>query len=159
MQQIFKKVNGCHYDVILATETNWTEDIKSEEAFGSRFNVFRSDRDLQLTVKESGGGVLIAVNATLPSELLPTDKHAEFEDVWVKVLMKNEKHLFVSAYFPPDMAKKASYEKFFKTAQLIIECLEPETKIHVYDDFNQNTIDFIQAVDKEYLLQPVSRRK
>lgn len=75
--------------------------------------------------------------------------------MWVKIKINEETHLFVSVYFPPDKAKKASYEKFFEIAKTKIESLEPETKIHIYGDFNQKKVDFIQDVDNEFLLQPV----
>lgn len=118
INEVRNKINGCLYDIILGTETNWSEDIKSEEVFGSKFNVFRSDRDLTLSEKKSGGGMIIPVNANLQAETIPSEKHAEFEDVWVKIMINDEIHLFVSVYFPPHTAKKASYEIFFKHCRI-----------------------------------------
>lgn len=155
INHINNRISGCSYSIILATETNWNEDIKSEEVFNSSFNVFRSDRDLSLSDKKSGGGVLVAVGVQHDSEQIITQKHAEFEDVWVKVLLKGEIHIFVSVYFPPHFAKKQSYEKFLRTVELVNDESHTNSKIHIYGDFNQNDADFIVNDDNESLLLPV----
>ena len=155
MNDIQHRVSGCAYSIILGTETNWNENIRSEEVFNNNFNVFRSDRDLLATDKKSGGGVLVAISVQHDAELISTPKHAEFDDVWVKVLLNDESHLFVSVYFPPHCAKKSSYENFLNTAEQVINNLEPDTKVHIYGDFNQNSADFMVHEDNESLLLPI----
>ena len=56
MIQIQNNILSASYSVIMANETRWDETVRSEEAFGSRYNVYRDDRDLQSSNKRSGGG-------------------------------------------------------------------------------------------------------
>ena len=159
INEIQNKISGCVYDIIVGTETSWSENIKSEEVFGSKYNVFRCDRDLSLTDKKSGGGVLVAVNASMQAEQISSATHEEFEDVWVKILINGEIHLFVSVYFPPHFAKKPSYETFFEIAESMFSSLPLQTKIHIYGDFNQKTIDFILCEDNDLLLPIVGENE
>lgn len=55
VNEIYRQVAASNFSVILGTETSWDESISSEEVFGSRFNVFRDDRDKAVSNKKSGG--------------------------------------------------------------------------------------------------------
>ena len=155
MNVIHKNVLSSTFSIILGTETSWNDSIKSEEIFGSDYNVFRDDRDLLLTQRMSGGGVLIAVSSNFNSELLASPKFKEFEHVWVKTHIAGEVHIFATVYFPPDQACKLTYEIFFQTAEVIITQFPPEYKVHVYGDFNQRNADFIPDSENESILLPV----
>lgn len=155
INELHNNISGCCYSIILGTETNWNDEVKSELVFNNRYSVFRSDRDLLLSNKKSGGGVLIAIEIQYDSDLIETKKYKEFEDVWVKVTLNKESHIFASVYFPPEFAKKESYELFLNTAESVIKKMKPETKIHIYGDFNQNNVDFIADEDNESLLLPI----
>ena len=155
MKEIHKNISGSSFSVILATETSWNDSVRSEEVFGSDFNVFRDDRNLQESQKKSGGGVLIALKANFNSELITTAKCIEFEHVWVKSHIAGEILVFAAVYFPPHNARKASYEKFFQIGENILSELPAEIKIHIYGDFNQRNADFIQDSENEQILLPV----
>ena len=58
-------------------------------------------------------------------------------------------------YFPPEEAKKDSYEKFFNIAEDITSKFERETNIHIYGDFNQRATSFIIDDENESLLIPI----
>ena len=155
MKEIQLNILNSSFLLILATETSWDESVKSEEIFGNNFNVFRHDRNLQLSKKKSGGGVLIAVNIVFSSEEIVTTKYMEFEQVWTKVRIRGETHIFCSVYFPPEHANKKSFEVFFQIAREIITNLEPEVKVHIYGDFNQRQADFISDNENESILLPI----
>ena len=70
VSEIYKQVLACSYAIILGTETSWDASMNNEEVFGDRYNVYRDDRDKQLSNKKSGGGVLIAVNSDYDSEII-----------------------------------------------------------------------------------------
>ena len=155
MKEIQQKLLSSSFNVILGTETSWDESVRSEEVFGNHFNVFRSDRNLSLSNKKSGGGVLIAIHADFTSEVIMTSKNEEFEHVWVKAIFAGEVHILCSVYFPPDYANKQSFESFFQTALTILSNTEPEVKLHIYGDFNQRSADFIMDDENESILLPV----
>ena len=119
IKQIYINLLGSSFSVILATETNWDESVKSEEIFGNMFNVFRNDRNLQESEKKSGGGVLIAVSVNFNSETVAAPKFKEFEHIWIKSHIAGETHVFASVYFPPHNANKITYVKFFNCAEKI----------------------------------------
>lgn len=155
INEIQNKILSSSYAVIIGNETNWDDSVNSEEVFGNNYNVYRDDRNYQLSEKKSGGGVLIAVSTKLNSEIITTRKVKEFEHVWTKVLISRETHIFVSVYFPPNHARKDIYDKFFSMAEEIIACLPPEVKVHIFGDFNQRSADFIPDMEKENILLPV----
>ena len=143
------------FTAILGTETSWDASIRSEEIFGNNFNVFRNDRNLSLSHKKSGGGVLIAIHADFTSEQIETNTHKEFEHVWVKAIFAREVHIFCSVYFPPENANKHSFEIFFQTVNTILSDIDPEVKLHIYGDFNQHNVEFIMDSDNESILLPI----
>lgn len=155
LDKINKAVTGCNYSVILGTETSWNDSIKNEEVFGNMFTVFRDDRDLTRSGKKSGGGVLVAIDAKYGAEQIESQKFDEFEHVWAEALIAGETHIFASVYFPPSHSNKQTFEKFFGSVEKIISNIKPESKIHIYGDFNQRTADFIVDEDNESLLLPV----
>lgn len=155
VNEIYRQVAASNFSVILGTETSWDESISSEEVFGSRFNVFRDDRDKAVANKKSGGGVLIAISANYESEQISTSKCKEFDHVWVKSSIGNQVHIFATVYFPPENAKKESYLKFFTIAEQIISKFSPETNIHVYGDFNQRSVNFVIDDENDSLLIPI----
>ena len=75
--EIHSKILASSYTVILGTETSWHEGVRNEEAFGSKYNVYRDDRNYQRSEKKSGGGVLVAVSTKLNSEIIVTTKFKE----------------------------------------------------------------------------------
>ena len=81
ISEIHKKVLSSSFQIILGTETSWNENVKSEEIFGSNYNVFRDNRDLNISQRMSGGGVFVAVSSEFNSELIPSLKFKEFDHV------------------------------------------------------------------------------
>lgn len=155
INEIHKNLLASSFSVVLGTETSWDESIKNEEIFGGDFNVFRDDRDIHLSQRKSGGGVLIAISSKFNSEQISSSKFKEFEHVWAKAQIAGETHVFVSVYFPPDHANRTTYEAFFQNAEIILSDFSPEVKVHIYGDFNQRNADFIPDIDNEDILLPV----
>lgn len=155
IREIHNKILSCSFPIILANETSWDEGVRSEEVFGCNYNVYRDDRNFETSEKKSGGGVLVAVSIQFNSEIISTEKCEEFEHVWVKILVEGETHVFASVYFPPNNARKNSYDKFFQIADEIMSKLSPEVKVHIFGDFNQRSIDFIPDADNECILLPI----
>ena len=155
ISEIHKKVLSSSFQIILGTETSWNESVKSEEIFGSNYNVFRDDRDLNISQRMSVGGVLVAVSSQFNSELIPSLKFKELDHVWVKTEIAGETHIFASVYFPPDQACKSTYETFFQSAEELMSGFPPEYKVHVYGDFNQRNADFIRGSENDSILLPV----
>lgn len=155
INEIFKNISGSNFSVILGTETSWEESIQSEEIFGARFNVYRDDRDPILSNKKSGGGVVAAISCEYDSEQISVSKHKEFEQVWTKVHIGNEIHIFGCIYFPPEHSNKDNFQKFFASIVNVFRGFKPEYKVHLYGDFNQRNIEFVLDEENEFILLPV----
>ena len=154
MDTIQKAISGCFYTAILGTETSWDSNILSQEVFSNYFNVYRDDRDLASSGKKSGGGVLVAIKSIYDSERIESNKFSQFEHVWVKTQIEKDTHIFASVYFPP-LSPLSSYEDFFRNAEQIISSLEPESKIHLYGDFNLSSLEFMIDDENESILIPI----
>nr|BAK26811.1 putative reverse transcriptase [Culex quinquefasciatus] len=141
MKEISLNILSHSFDIILGTETNWDESVHPEEIFGNNYFVFLGNRNLNLSQKKSGGGVLLAINARLNPKEIVTEKHFQFEQVWAKATIAGQVHIFASVYF--------------KTVEIITSKMEPEVKLHIYGDFNQSKVEFISDQENEAILLPV----
>ena len=91
------------HDVIILTETNLNDDITSLQLFGTEFNVFRCDRSVDNSEKQSFGGVLIAVSkAHSNAHKVETTRGKQLEQVCVAVSIQGENFLFCAIYIPPE---------------------------------------------------------
>ena len=60
-------VSSCVYDVLVITESWLCSSISNGELCLNNYNLFRTDRDVELTAKYRSGGVLITVKKDLDS--------------------------------------------------------------------------------------------
>lgn len=88
------------YDVIVLTETNLTTDIDSSELGLPDYMVYRKDRSLTTSSKESGGGVMIAVSGSLGSGLIAVSVDS-VEHLFVYIHLGNLKVIIGGVYIPP----------------------------------------------------------
>ena len=83
------------YDVIALTETWLDDSVHDEEILSnSRYNVFRKDRNIAVSKKRDGGGVLLAVN----SKFLCKRRHdleTDIEIIWIECKIDNARKLFL----------------------------------------------------------------
>lgn len=63
--QMRQSILNNEYDIIVITETWLHSRIFDREFCDDRYEVFRCDRDLKLTDKKTGGGVMILVCSEL----------------------------------------------------------------------------------------------
>ena len=87
------------YDIICLTETWLTDDINNSIILQNKFTNYRSYRNLALTNKKTGGGVL-SVNNNLSSSLL-YDHQSLYETVCILVKLNNLNIIISILYMPP----------------------------------------------------------
>lgn len=153
IKQVRENLTGSPYAIVMFTETSWNNRIISNKLFRNRFSVYRCDRDM--SIKQKGGGVLIAVNNKFRSVQLASNRtDIGYEQVWTKVTLGNgQMHVFAVVYFWPG-SKREQYERFFRCVQLIMNDLSADGKVHIYGDFNQKNAMFKQSSTNECLLIP-----
>ncbi|KAI8514688.1 hypothetical protein Bbelb_072790 [Branchiostoma belcheri] len=121
--EIANMLQSTKPDVVFGSETWLNPCIKTPEFFPDGFNVYRKDR-----VGKRGGGVLIAVRDHLQCTEVP-ELDSGGEMLWLKLLTRNQRPLYLCAFYRPDSSDQTALEKLdtalrraaaMKNAQLII---------------------------------------
>lgn len=105
LRNVLYNTSIIDYDIYIFTETWLNSTIFSSELFDSNlFNVFRCDR--REAFRRSGGGVLIACNASLPAQSYNLDDiNEQFPqiDIVCVTLGLNLSLNIIGLYIPPDL--------------------------------------------------------
>ena len=114
-------------DIVVATETWLTSDVKDSELDCDGYTVYRRDRQNGLR-----GGVLIAVSNTINST--EAFRSSESETLWVKVLLKGQKHLLVGACYRPNVADRVTIPALEKDLSTLLD--KKPVNLIIAGDFN-----------------------
>jgi exonuclease III len=129
-KKFLKNLLNSQFSVICLVETWLQDSVSSCELFDDRYFVFRNDRNLNLTLKSDGGGVLIALHKSMfksfmakPCWIVPT-----VEMVCISATThENRKLNIVCLYLEP----KFSYTKL----ELLLTNLEKVYQEHSNEEF------------------------
>lgn len=127
-----------NYDVVAITETWLNENFLSNELFDNRYIVYRKDRNRQITGKNEGGGVLIAILKKFKPRLIASADNM-YEDIWIKILLSNNVSIILSVVYLSQINKFADYETFFQYCCDTID-QNSTTMFLLLGDFNINNI-------------------
>lgn len=117
MNNFYCNLLSSNFKFIGLTETNLQPSIKSQELFPDSYNVYRCDRDLDLSGKQGGGGVLLAISKEFLSSQLDNPIINGCECVWVKVSNNKGNILYISiVYFRPRSPLEV-YQAYFDFVQ------------------------------------------
>ena len=94
---MFLKSFHSDYKVIIFTETWLKPDVLDTEVFSDNYQVFRKDR-----TSKKGGGVLIAVHNTIPSEFVEVSVDQDIEFVSAKLTFLGNTIFLTCSYIPPN---------------------------------------------------------
>uniref|UniRef100_A0A8D9EF95 Uncharacterized protein n=1 Tax=Cacopsylla melanoneura TaxID=428564 RepID=A0A8D9EF95_9HEMI len=91
------------YDIIVLTETNLTSDIYDNELFDNRYSIFRQDRNLNNTSKESGGGIIVAIKNHYNAQAVPNinENEQKVESLWIRCTLLGHTIYICACYFSP----------------------------------------------------------
>lgn len=106
--------------------------------------MYRCDRSLNTSDKNSGGGVLISVNRKYKSELVKSGDNDGCEQVWVQLNFKNRKILLGVLQIPPNSCN-VIYERHMKMIDKMCNNVDMDTSIFSYGDFNLPLLQWIQS--------------
>lgn len=135
----------CLYPVVCLTETWWHSKTDAAEAFGTGYDVYRTDRNVRNSPKKRGGGtmrrgggVAIAVAKSLKSKILKVRGSAGLEQVWVSIVNQRRRFLVGLLYLPPQWAKRQTFMWAHLKTVANIQRSHPNYKIIVVGDYNQS---------------------
>lgn len=126
-------VNTCTYDVIILTETWLTTDYADGELELKDYNIYRADRNSEVTQKFRGGGALIAIRKSLKSHLILSYANL-FEQLFVSLMDRNKQIILGAVYIPPAACNNV-YKEHCLTVEQMMESYSP-TKVFLCGDYN-----------------------
>lgn len=130
---ISRAINSCAYDVILLVESWLHGDIIDSEFCLTDFNIFRNDRDSDLTGLERGGGLFIAIRKSLKATHI-TLENSVLEQLFVMATINSKKYIFGAIYIPPS-SNSETYSAH--CTQLLRLCERfPNCELVIVGDFN-----------------------
>lgn len=136
----------------MLTETNLDESMLDNEVFTDNFIVFRNDRNDEnnFNNKDSGGGVLIAVERSFRAEKIGIDGFQSLEQICVKVILKHRSIFLVCVYFPPNTPAEL-YEDHVRFLETLLNQTGELDMIIVYGDFNLPKLNWKIDNDENFL--------
>lgn len=136
VNDISLEIQSEDYDFLLLTETWLNNSFSSSEIFDSNYVVHRSDRDVFLSGKGRGGGVLVAVKSCIKLFSHASTYSTSFaEAVIVPVKLLSQKFLICCFYIVPK-SPLHEYNRFFDFFHAQLIRLNYPSKILIAGDFN-----------------------
>lgn len=140
--EFFSNVAFTADSIIVLTETWLCPDISSSDFFPPNFRVFRRDREFS-NKKKTGGGVLIAVDASLPCIRRP-DLETSLESVWIELQSVNGERILLGAYYLPPDTSPDEFNQCLLAIESTTSALD-KFKFIVLGDFNVPNISWETA--------------
>lgn len=128
----------CEFDVIALTETCLHDDVRSAELFPAEYEVHRKDRNFNLINKSRGGGVLLAIESCLKSQILdPSAIDISFPmiDFLLVRVQLSYKIVYFSIVYIPDKLSTVDFE-YFCEYLCMIEYFDKGDSVYFMGDFN-----------------------
>lgn len=138
--QLYNNILSHDYDLILLTETWLQSDIMNSEICDSRYDIFRCDRNLAMTHKSTGGGVMICVRSELGATLTNGWSCASCESVCVTIparALHSSVDLHIAIVYVPPVPSRLS-DRLEDIKRSISECIDllPSNNYLILGDFN-----------------------
>lgn len=125
------------YDAIALCETWLNGETISNQIFGTIYNVFRLDRNTNNSKKLSGGGVLLALRASLKARQLLIPDTEAVEQIWVAVSFKSHTLYICVVYIPPDRTQDPNViDQHIRSLSWITSRMQLKDTILIVGDFN-----------------------
>lgn len=140
------------YDIIVLVETWLNNDFSDAEFFDANlYNVYRKDRNAELTGLSVGGGVLIAVRSSLKSSFFNFNNHDGLLDqLIVSISAKNFSVYLCASYIPPNSSDDL-YAAHISNITSLGENLPVNAHLCLLGDFNLKNIFWSNLADNSLL--------
>ena len=128
-------------DIVFGTETWLHDGVKDSEILSHHYKLYRKDRK-----QKRGGGVLIAIKEDLQTTRLDS-LECDCETIWLKVLTRTQKPVYISVFYRPDFKDTKALEIFQESLKKAAQNLNAH--IIVAGDFNLPHINWNEMKIKE----------
>ncbi|XP_055522826.1 uncharacterized protein LOC129717005 [Wyeomyia smithii] len=165
IDDVYLAISENDYDVYVLTETWLDSRINSLQLFGDSYTVFRTDRNSNNSVRQRGGGVLIAFSTSFVCSQITEVVPVWLETLLVKIAIDTQ-HVFIAVlYIPPEKrldcdVMRAQLEVF----EAATTRMRTQDTFLILGDFNQPNLvwknyaqDYAIADPVESVFTPASR--
>ena len=132
--ETYELIERTKPDIIIGTETWLKSDIKDSELLTKHYKIYRKDRN------RVGGGVMIGVKEDLQSTEI-NNLNSDCEVLWVKILTRTQKPVYVCSFYRPDVKDIEGLQKFEDTLKKASEI--KNVQLIVAGDFNLRYWDWV----------------
>ena len=132
--------------------------LTSELFNTNNYTVFRKDRNLLLTDKKSGGGVLVAVRSTLCCRQIelksgsPMISDLEVDQLIISIKLDCDSELILMVSYIPPKSSFELYDLHLKNCATILDNVSDSQHIICTGDFNIGDINWIWDPDEKCLM-------
>ncbi|XP_075162973.1 uncharacterized protein LOC142235596 [Haematobia irritans] len=154
MSTLYSDSFGFDFHIIAFTETWLQPNVYDMEILCSKYRIYRRDREIN--EKKSGGGVLVAVSAEIPSEQIQIQDITGIEIVIVKVLLKNMSLLISCSYIPPSSNDEIYSQHVSAISSASQSLLSSSDTLIVLGDFNLPYVSWLHSSESESLIPVIS---
>ncbi len=133
--QLHDMIDSLDPDVIIGTESKLSQHHLDSEIFPPNFIPWRKDRNAD------GGGIFIAVNSRVRSDIVDFDFDISCEALWVTIQISSGKKAYIGAFYRPP-SDKIDTMNMWKLCMEDITRQAKDSLIIVGGDFNLPGIDW-----------------
>lgn len=151
-KNVFDFSSQCDFDVIVIVESWLNADFNDAEFFDMKlYNVYRKDRNEELTGLSKGGGVLVAVKSQYRSSLCSIDdKDGLIDQLAVCIFGSNVALTLCVSYIPPH-SSNAYYDSHISNILSLDTNLAVNSRLCVLGDFNLTDVFWSKFADNDIL--------
>ena len=135
MQQLHAEILAATFPIYIFVDTNLNPTVESHEFFPNTFNIYRCDRSKKTSNKSSHGGVLIAADKQLKSEIILHGEENGCEQLWVKLTMR-ERNVYLGALYVSPGSNASLYEINMNMTRQLHSLVDTNDTIIFCGDFN-----------------------
>lgn len=143
MKQLHAEMLASTFPIFIFIDTNLNSTIESHEFCPNTFNVFRCDRSVNTSTKSSHGGVLIAVDKHIKSEMVIHGDSFGCEQLWVKIALINRDIYLGGLYISP-RSTAAHYDSNMQLIKQLHTRVQSNDTIFLCGDFNMPNLQWIR---------------
>lgn len=135
MQQLHAELLAATFPINIFIYTNLNSNIQSHEFFPINYSVYRCDRSKNISIKTSHGGVLIAVDKQIKSEMVIHGDEHGCEQLWVELSFDN-REIYLGALYVSPNSNASLYDTNMNLTQKVCNSVSAQDSIFLCGDFN-----------------------
>lgn len=140
LTELRSNITVAEYSVISLTESRIQDDnLMSSELCpgGSKYVLYRKDRNLEATNKKGGGGVVVLIRKDLKATRVKEfECLINNEDLWVQIELSDGFKILLCTYYIKPQSPLVEYEQFFDNVMEIANNIDDKTFLTLIGDAN-----------------------